>query len=88
MTLHLDPVVVGDEEAKELETRLRAAVEGTVEGMNIHDFRLVRGSTKKAVFEVGIPFNCPMSESEVENTVSRAVRLLGDYEPCVTVERE
>ena len=88
MTLHLDPVVVGDEEAKELETRLRAAVEGTVEGMNIHDFRLVRGSTKKAVFEVGIPFNCPMSEREVENTVSRAVRLLGDYEPVVTVERE
>ena len=88
MTLHLDPVVVGDEEAKELETRLRAAVEGTVEGMNIHDFRLVRGSTKKAVFEVGIPFNCPMSEREVGNTVSRAVRLLGDYEPVVTVERE
>lgn len=88
MTLHLDPVVMGDEEAQELEQRLRAAVEGIAEGVNIHDFRLVRGTTKKAVFEVGIPFDCPMSDSEVENTVSRAVRLLGDYEPSVTVERE
>ena len=88
MTLHLDPVVLGDGEAKELETRLRAAVEGTVEGMNIHDFRLVRGKTKKAVFEVGIPFDCPASDGEIENTVARAVRLLGDYEPVVTVERE
>ena len=88
MTLHLDPVVMGDEEAQELEQRLRAAVEGIAEGVNIHDFRLVRGTTKKAVFEVGIPFDCPMSDSEVENTVARAVRLLGDYEPSVTVERE
>ena len=56
--------------------------------MNIHDFRLVRGKTKKAVFEVGIPFDCPASDGEIENTVARAVRLLGDYEPVVTVERE
>ena len=88
MTLHLDPVVVGDEEAKELEGRLRAAVEGTVEGMNIHDFRLVRGTTKKAVFEVGIPFDCPVRDEQVLDDVCRAVRLLGDYEPVVTVERE
>ena len=88
MTLHLDPVVLGDEETKELESRLRAAVEGTVEGINIHDFRLVRGSTKKAVFEVGIPFACPMSNDAVQKIVERAVCVLGDYDPVVTVERE
>lgn len=88
ITLHLDPVVVGDAEAKELEARLRAAVEGTIEGMNIHDFRLVRGSTKKVVFEVGVPFDCPVGDGEIADTVSRAVRILGDYEPSVTVERE
>ncbi len=88
MTLHLDPVVLGDEEAKELEERLRAAVEGMAEDMDLHDFRLVRGATKKAVFEVGIPFDCPVSDDEIASSVSRAVRLLGDYEPAVTVERE
>lgn len=88
LTLHLDPVVSDDAEAKELEARLRAAVEGSVEGLNIHDFRLVRGRTKKAVFEAGIPFDCPVSDGQVRTDLERAVRILGDYEPSVTVERE
>lgn len=88
LTLHLDPVVLGDKEAKELETRLRAAAEGMADGMNIHDFRLVRGATKKAVFEVAVPFDCPVSDKELENSLARTVRILGDYEPVVTVERE
>ena len=88
LTLHLDPVVVGDEEAKELESRVRAAVEGLAEGMNVHDFRLVRGVKNKAVFEVGVPFACPVKDAELQNDIERAVRILGDYEPVVTVERE
>ncbi len=88
LTLHLDPVVLGDEEAAELEARIRAAVEGLAEGMNIHDFRLVRGAKTKVVFEVGIPFDCPAADADLKNDVERAVRILGDYEPVITVERE
>ena len=88
LTLHLDPVVVDDAEAKLLEERLRAAVEGMTEGVNIHDFRLVRGARVKAVFEVGIPFACPMRDEDVLAFVGQAVRVLGDYDPVVTVERE
>ena len=88
LTLHLDPVVVDDAEAKLLEERLRAAVEGMTEGVNIHDFRLVRGARVKAVFEVGIPFACPMRDEDVLAVVGQAVRVLGDYDPVVTVERE
>ena len=88
LTLHLDPVVLGDEEAASLETRVRAAVEGLAEGMNIHDFRLVRGAVKKAVFEVAVPFSCPVKDAALQNDIERAVRILGDYEPVVTIERE
>ncbi len=88
LTAHCDPVDLNDDEALEFEQRVRAAVEGMVEGMNVHDFRIVRGSVKKAVFEVGIPFSCRKSDAEIENDVVRAVRLLGDVEPYVTVERE
>ena len=88
LTLHLDPVVLGDEEAKELEARVRAAVEGLADGMNLHDFRLVRGVKTKVVFEVGIPFGSPVKDAELQNDIERAVRILGDYEPVVTVERE
>ena len=87
-TAHLDPVDTADEEAKELEERIRAGVEGIVDGLNLHDFRLIRGVRKKIVFEAGVPFACPEKDSEIKNNLERAVRLIGDYEPAVTVERE
>lgn len=88
LTAHLDPVDLKDEEACELEQRVRAAIEGMVENMDVHDFRIVRGAKTKVVFEVGIPFSCKAKESELRNDIMRAVRVLGDYEPVVTIERE
>ena len=88
LTAHLDPVALDDDEARELEQRVRAAVEGMVEEMNIHDFRLVRGAKCKAVFEVGIPFSCKQKDGELQSDIVRAVKVLGDYEPVVTIERE
>lgn len=88
LTAHLDPVRLDDEEARELEARVRAAVEGMTEGLNLHDFRLVRGARNKLVFEAAIPFSCKKKNREVENDILRAVRLLCDYDISVTVERE
>ncbi len=87
-TGHLDPVDLQDAEAKELEERIRAAVEGTVEGLNLHDFRLVRGTVDKIVFEAGIPFSCKKKDEEVRNDLERAVRLLCACEPVIRTERE
>lgn len=87
-TAHLDPVDLADEEAKELEERIRAATEGMAEGLNLHDFRLIRGVRKRIVFEAGVPFACPEKDAEIKDNLERAVRVLGDYEPVVTVERE
>ncbi len=88
LTAHLDPVALDDEEKNELEQRVRAAVEGMADGMDIHDFRIVRGAKTKLVFEVGIPFSCKTGEGELLSDICRAVRVLGDFEPVVTIERE
>jgi len=88
LTAHFDPVDPSDTEAQELETRIRAAVEGMYEGMDLHDFRLVRGEHKKIVFEVGIPFALKTKDGEVKASVISAVRVLTDAEPVVRVERE
>lgn len=88
LTAHLDPVALDDEEKNELEQRVRAAIEGMAENMDIHDFRIVRGAKVKLVFEVGIPFSSKLKDSELLNDICRAVRVLGDYEPVVTIERE
>ena len=87
LTAHLDPIDPGDEERTEAEKRVRGAIEGMYEGMNVHDFRLVHGAKNKVVFEVGVPFDCKEKDAEIENNVCRAVRLLGDWDIVVTVER-
>ena len=79
---------MNDGEAREAEARVRAAVEGMYEDMNIHDFRMVRGVKVTLVFEVGIPFSCKAKDGEIRSSIENAVRLLGNYEPVVEVERE
>ena len=88
LTSHLDPVDLNDEEAQRLEAEVRGKTQGLFEGLDLHDFRLVRGAKNKVVFELGIPFDCPVKDSELKNDAERAVRIFGDYEPSVTVERE
>lgn len=88
LTAHFDPVDPTDAEAKELEEKIRAAIDGIYEEMDLHDFRLVRGERKKIVFEVGVPFALKAKDDEVEATLAGAVRVLTDAEPVITVERE
>ena len=88
LTAHLDPVDLNDEEARELEERVRAATEGITEGLDLHDFRLVRGAGKKLIFEAGVPYSCPQKDEEIADNLKRAVKILSDAEPVVTVERE
>lgn len=88
LTAHCDPVVLDDGEAIELEERIRAAVTGMYENMDLHDFRLVRGARKKIVFEVGVPFACKEHDDKIRADVESAVSLLTDAEAVITVERE
>ena len=87
-TAHCDPVALDDEEATELEARIRAAVTGMFKDMNLHDFRLVRGVRKKIIFDVGVPFECAADDQKIKNDLERAVKLLTDTEAVVTVDRE
>ncbi len=87
LTAHFDPVDLNDAEAKETEERIRAAAEGIYEGLDLHDFRIVRGTATKVVFEAGVPFDCGAKDGEIRETLEKIVRVLG-YEPAVTVERE
>ena len=88
LTAHFDPVDPSDGEARELEERIRAATEGMYEGMELHDFRLVRGEKKKIIFEAGVPFALKAADGEVKDALLSAVKLLTDAEAVITVERE
>ena len=88
LTAHSDPVALDDGEAREIEERIRAAVTGMYEDMDLHDFRMVRGVRDKVVFEIGVPFDCKTKDREIAASVEGAVKLLLDIDVVVLVERE
>lgn len=88
VTVHLDPVDLADEEALGLEQKAKEAAEGIADGLELHDFRLIRGVDTKLAFDAGIPFSCPHTDGEIREKVAAAVRGACKVEPIVTVERE
>lgn len=88
ITAHLDPVDLSDEEAIELEKTAKAAVKDMADGLELHDFRLVRGIVNRLIFDAGIPFSCPHSDAEMREKITAAVKNACGIEPVVTVERE
>ena len=88
-TIHMDPIVTNDEEVNALRGRVAAAVVALGEGMNIHDFRFVRGNTHtNLIFDVAVPFECKLSEEEVRRAVADAVsRLDPSYFVVLTIDR-
>ncbi|MBR7097988.1 MAG: cation transporter [Clostridia bacterium] len=88
-TIHMDPIVTNDEEVNLLRDRVKSAVDSLGMGMNVHDFRFVRGHTHtNLIFDVAVPFECPLSEDEVRRAVSSAVSLIDpSYFTVITVDR-
>ena len=88
-TIHMDPIVTDDEEVTRLRAQVAEAVAALGQGMNIHDFRFVRGNTHtNLIFDVAVPFECQMSEEEVKREIASAVsRLDPSYFTVITVDR-
>lgn len=86
LTAHLDPVDLADEQARELEKKVREAVEDT-DGLEVHDFRLIRGAEDKVVFDVGAPYSCPKTDAQIREEAEDKVKALGSYVPVVTIDR-
>ena len=88
LTAHLDPVDTQDSESAALGRKLRIAVEEAIADAELHDFRLIRGAVDKVVFDVGVPFECKLTDAQVMQRVQQAVRTVGEYEVVATVEKE
>lgn len=87
LTAHLDPIDLADNEARELERKVRAALDGTIDGLELHDFRLVRGFNKKLVFDACVPFSCKLTDGEISAKIKHMLQFCGDLELAITVER-
>ncbi len=88
LTIHLDPVDLSDSEALELEKRVKEALASENVGLNVHDFRLVRGAKKKLVFDVAAPYSSKLTDAEIREKIKDILSLPDEYTLSVTVERE
>ena len=88
-TIHMDPIVTDDESVTALRRQVEEAVHAVDDRLGIHDFRVVSGPTHtNLIFDVTVPFECPMSDNAVKAAVAGQVsRLDESYCTVLTVDR-
>ncbi|MBQ8356473.1 MAG: cation transporter [Clostridia bacterium] len=88
-TIHLDPIVVDDERVNEWRNRVARLVKKVHNGIKIHDFRMVPGTTHtNLIFDMAVPFEV----KESDNTLKAAVAaMIAENAPnffaVITVDR-
>ena len=90
LTVHIDPLVYDDPELNRLREETHRLVENIDPTLKMHDFRLVGGDThKNLVFDVAVPFDCKLSDTEILKRIKEGVSLLdGRYDAVATIERQ
>ena len=85
-TIHMDPIVTDDENVNMLKEFLLQTMSECGLNLSVHDFRVVIGQTHtNMIFDVVLPFDHPLSENEVKEKISNAVRAKRENCYCVIV---
>lgn len=89
-TIHMDPVETENAMVKELRKKTARLVAGVDHRLSIHDFRVVQGETHtNLIFDVVVPFNCPMKDEEVVKQLSQGIESFpGNYYAVIQVDRD
>ncbi len=90
LTVHIDPLVYDDPELNRLRDEINRIVDEIDPALKMHDFRMVGGEThKNLVFDVAVPFDCKISDTEIYKRIKDGVSLLdGHYDAVATIERQ
>jgi len=68
--IHMDPIVVNDEEINEMKAFVVGCVRSVDERLTIHDFRFVRGkSHTNLLFDISVPFEVKLTDDEIKSAV-------------------
>ncbi|MBR5144233.1 MAG: cation diffusion facilitator family transporter [Clostridia bacterium] len=85
-TIHMDPIVTDDDNVNELKEFLLKTMSECDLDLSVHDFRVVIGQTHtNMIFDVVLPFDHPLTEDEVKEKISNAVRTRRENCYCVIV---
>ena len=92
LVIHYDPVVVGDPEQDSLRATIFEALQAIDIRLNLHDFRMVRGSNHtNLIFDIALPADMSGQEKRIGQTVDAALAERGDnmkYYTVITFDAE
>ena len=88
-TIHLDPIITDDEQVVLWREKVVTVVKKIDERLQIHDFRMVPGSTHtNLIFDVAAPFEVALSDAALKKQISAAVFAQDPTYFCViTIDR-
>lgn len=88
-SIHMDPIVTGDERANRLRLQVAQLVREIDPGITIHDFRMTAGPHHtNLIFDAAVPYQCALSDDEVRSAVARKIKELDQtYYTVLQVDR-
>ena len=88
-SIHMDPIVTNDAHVNEVKAQVAELVRGVDAGMTIHDFRMTVGPRHtNLIFDVVVPHGCPLTDDQVRQRISHAVKELENtYYAVIQIDR-
>ena len=87
--IHMDPIDTRDELTNETREKVKELVRTIDARLTIHDFRMVSGPTHtNVIFDVVVPFDLKMTDSEVRAQIGQLVGTLGNYFAVVDIDQD
>jgi len=90
--IHMDPIAQNDEKINSLKAAtMQQLTDCLGNDISVHDFRMVEGHTHtNLVFDVVVPYNIKMTDSQVQEQVKNCIKTMGDgkYRAVVTVDHQ
>lgn len=90
-TIHMDPIVTDDKEVLAMKAKVEEMVHFLDESFSMHDFRMVRGSTRtNLIFDVGVPRKTSYTDNEIVNWLKERIHELpgSKYFAVIQIDHE
>ncbi len=87
LVLHMDPIQINDPLTNTYKDALVDALKKLDQPWTFHDFRIVKGPTHtNLVFDLVVPYECPYSQSEIEEMLKSALSIDTNYYIILTID--
>lgn len=89
-TIHMDPTVTDNVHVTRMKKQVKELLYNINPDFTFHDFRIVEGKTHtNLIFDVVVPYECPMTDAEVISKVKEGIRnLQGSYFGVINIDRD